>query len=68
MTINKVAALKAGDNILVGDKVYTVTGTHQTGIHDLDVYVKSEVDKYESKLEMFAGDRVCVLKYLSVGE
>jgi len=61
MTINKVAALKAGDNILVGDQVYTVTGTHQTGIHDLDVYVKSELDRYEKKLALFAGDRVCVL-------
>lgn len=68
MTINKVSALKAGDEILLGDQVYSVTGTHQTGIHDLDVYVKSELDKYESKLSLCAGDRVRVLKYLSVGE
>ena len=61
--INKVAALKQGDRIVLNDQPYTVTGTHQTSLHELKVYVKNELDNYELELPLSAGDKVCVLSY-----
>jgi hypothetical protein len=71
MNINKVSALKTGDKIVLDfcshnlsyDTIYTVTGTHQTSLHELKVYVKNELDKYELELPMLAGDKVRVLSY-----
>ena len=58
MNITKVAALKTGDRLVVGNEVFVVTGSHQTGLHDLQVYMKSDLHEYEIKLPLFAGDKV----------
>lgn len=63
MTTNKVASLKVGDRIVLNNISYTVTGTHQTARHDLQVYVKNEMDQYEVKLPLLEGDKICVLSY-----
>ena len=63
MMTTKVAALKISDKIVLNDKVYVVTGVHQTGLHDLQVYVKSDFDDYETKLSLLAGDKVQLLDH-----
>ena len=63
MMTTKVAALKISDKIVFNDKVYVVTGVHQTGLHDLQVYVKSDFDDYETKLSLLAGDKVQLLDH-----
>ena len=61
MTITKVAALKVGDKVVINSSVFTVTGSHKTGLHDLQVYMKSDLLKYEVKLPLLSGDKIQIL-------